>query len=111
MYCGLSNHFPHKCLKVTNKLERKTVLKTKNLRYICSEPGHVTKFCGLGYVCKKCGKNTHVSLCSYNPPSPLNSQQTHQDNSTLNNFSSNQSNVLLQTAFVEVSFYLYIYFI
>ena len=33
----------------------------------------------------------------------MNSQQTHQNDSTLNNFSSNQNNVLLQTAYVEVS--------
>ena len=40
---GLTNNLSHKCLKVTNKQERKTVLKTKNLCYICSEPGHVAK--------------------------------------------------------------------
>ena len=100
VYCGLSNHLPHKCLKVTNKQERKTVLKTKNLCYICLEPGHIAKFCSLGYVCKKCDKKHHVSICSYDP-SPLNNQQTHQNDSTLNNFSSNQNNVLLQTAYVE----------
>ena len=94
MYCGLSNHLPHKCLKVMNKQERKTVLKTQNLRYICLEPGHVIKFCGLGYVCKKCGKKHYVSLCSYDLRSPLNIQQTHQNDSTLNNFSTSQNNVL-----------------
>ena len=31
------------------------------------------------------------------------STKTHQNSSKLNNFSSNQNNVLLQTAFVEVS--------
>ena len=40
MYCGLSNHFPHKCLKVMNKQEKKAVLKTKNLNYICLKPGN-----------------------------------------------------------------------
>ena len=94
MYCGFSNHLPHKCLKVTNKQERKTVLKTQNLRYICLEPGHLIKFCGLGYVCKKCGKKHHVSLCSYDLRSPLNSQQTRQNDSTLDNFSTSQNNVL-----------------
>ena len=94
MYCDLSDHLPHKCLKVTNKQERKTVLKTQNLRYICLEPGHLIKFCGLGYVCKKCGKKHHVSLCSYDLRSPLNSQQTRQNDSTLDNFSTSQNNVL-----------------
>ena len=80
--------------KASNKQERKTVLKTQNLRYICLEPGHVIKFCGLGYVCKKCGKKHHVSFRSYDPRSPLNSQKTHQNDSTLNNFSTSQNNVL-----------------
>ena len=94
MYYDLSDHLPHKCLKVTNKQERKTVLKTQNLRYICLEPGHLIKFCGLGYVCKKCGKKHYVSLCSYDLRSPLNSQQSRQNDSTLNNFSTSQNNVL-----------------
>ena len=93
---------PHKCLKVTNKQER-TALKTKNLWYICLEPGYVAKFCSSGYVCKKCHKKHHVSICSHDPRSHLNSQQTHQNDSTLNNFSSNQNNVLLQTPYVEAS--------
>ena len=60
------------------------------------------KFCSSGCVYKKCDKK-HVSICSYELRSPLNSRQTHQNDSTLNNFSSNQNNVLLQTASVEVS--------
>ena len=103
VYCGLSNHLPRKCLKVTNKQERKTVLKSKNLCYICLESGHIAKFCSSGYVCKKCDKKHHVSICSYDPRSPLNSQQTHQNDATLINFSNNQNNLLLQTAYVEVS--------
>ena len=103
VYCGLSNHLPHKRLTVTDKQERKTVLKTKNLHYICLEPGHIAKFCSLGYVCKKCDKKHHVSICSHDASSPLNSQETHQNDSTLNNFYSNQNNVLLQTAYVEAS--------
>ena len=67
VYCGLSNHLPHKCLKVTNKQERKTVLKTKNLCYISLEPGHIAKFCSSGYVCKKCVKKHRVSICSHDP--------------------------------------------
>ena len=79
---GLTNNLSHKCLKVTNKQERKTVLKTKNLCYICLEPGHVAKFCSSGYVYKKFYEKHHVSICSYDPCSPLNSQQTHQNDST-----------------------------
>ena len=83
VYCGLSNHLPHNSLKVTNKQERKTVSKTKNLCYICLEPRHVAKFCSSGYVCKRCNKKHHVSICNYNPRSPLNSQpkltKTHQN--------------------------------
>ena len=69
VYCSLSNHMPHKRLKskVTNKQERKTVLKTKNLCYICLEPGHIAKFCSSGYVCKKCVKKHRVSICSHDP--------------------------------------------
>ena len=78
-------------------------MKTKNLYYICLEPGHIAKFCSSGYVCKRCDKKHHVSICSYDPRSPLNSQQTHQNDSTLSNFSSNQNNILLQTAYVEVT--------
>ena len=92
MNCGLSNHLPHKCLKVTNKQERKTVFKIKNLCYICLEPGHIPNVCSSDYVCKKCDKKHHVSIFSYDPRSPLNSQQTHQNDLTLNNFSSNQNN-------------------
>ena len=103
VYCGLSNHLPHKCLKKTNKQERKIALKTKNLWYICLEPEYIAKFCSSGYVCKKCHKKHHVSICSHDPRSHLNSQQTHQNDSTLNNFSSNQNNVLLQTPYVEAS--------
>ena len=64
------------------------------------EQEHVGKFCSLGYVCKKSDKKHHVSICSYDSRSSFNSQQT---DSTLNNFSSNQNVVLLQTAFVKVS--------
>ena len=85
------------------KARKKNSFETKNLCYICLEPGHVAKFCSSGYVCKKCDIKHRVSICSYDPNSPLNSQQTNQSNSTLNNFSSNQNNVLLQTAFVESS--------
>ena len=67
VYCGLSNHLPHKRLKVTNKQERKTTLKTKNLCYICLEPRHVAKFCSSDYICKKCAKKHHVSICNYGP--------------------------------------------
>ena len=49
----LIKHLSHKCLKVTNKQENKTVLKTKNLCYICLELGHVAKFCSLSYFCQK----------------------------------------------------------
>ena len=45
-----------------NKHERKTVLKTKKLCYICLEPGHVVKICSLDYVCKKYDKKHHVLL-------------------------------------------------
>ena len=84
VYCGLSNHY--KCL---DKQERKTVLKIKNLCYICLEPEHIAEFCSSGYVCKKFNKEHHASICSYDPRSPLNCQQTHQNDSTLINFSSN----------------------
>ena len=56
VYCGFSSHLPHKCLKVTNTQERKTVLKTNNLLYIYVELGHKPKFCSSSYVYKKCGK-------------------------------------------------------
>ena len=62
VYCNFTNHLSHRCLKVTNIGQRKSILKTKNLCYLCLDPGHVAKQCTSNYICKKCNNKRHIGI-------------------------------------------------
>ena len=47
VYSNFTNHLSHRCLKVANIRQRKPILKTKTLCYICLDSGHVAKLCKL----------------------------------------------------------------
>ena len=100
VYCNFTNHLSHRCLKVANIRQRKPILKTKTLCYICLDSGHVSKLCTSNYICKKCNSKHHISIWNFDKGFNLNKQQ---NGSTTSNFSNSQNNILLQTAFAEVS--------
>ena len=100
VYCNFTNTLSHMCLKVTNIGQRKSILKTKNLCYICLDSRHVAKQCTLNYICKKCNSKHHISICNFEKGFNLNKQQ---NGSTTSNFSNRQNSILLQAAFAEVS--------
>ena len=101
-FCKLIGHPPSRCLKVTNNLSRKDILRKSGLCFICFGE-HLASQCKSQYRCNKCKGKHHISICTFNENKPYdlkNYQQTEQSTST--NFSADKNAVLLQTAYVEV---------
>ena len=104
VFCGLSNHKSHKCLKVTNPSARKEATKcNKNKNcFVCFEIGHNGNlYSREDYKCKNCNGKHNFSVCTFNK-NPLQSRFDNLINPSSNNLANNQANVLLQTALVKV---------
>ena len=105
VFCDKSNHASFRCLKVSNPISRKEIVREKRLCFLCLKNGHSAKNCELKYSCNKCGGKHNISICTfkerrgdYNNPINNKSQQA-----TTANLSNNKNCVLLQTASVSVS--------
>ena len=110
VFCNLKNHKSNKCLRVTEPAARKEILKQNKNCFICFSIGHTAKNCTWEYKCNKCNGKHNICICTFSVnqekpnfnPQNANPQQ-NENNSTANNLVNNRGNVLLQTAYVNVS--------
>ena len=100
-FCNLNNHPPSICLKVSNSVSRKTILRKSGLSFICFRGTHLASQCTSSYRCNKCKGKHHISICIFDG-TQNNKLDNSDDDSTSTNFSTNKNAVLLQTAYVEI---------
>ena len=55
VFCNKNNHASNKCLKISEPIARKEIVKQKRLCFLCLEKGHSALSCKLKYSCSKCG--------------------------------------------------------
>jgi hypothetical protein len=124
-YCQ-QPHPSNSCSTVTDKNERKEILKRSGRCYICLRKNHVARECKSKIKCFKCDKRHHISICPSNSkvkPTPPEQEASHQptpseehprmqpqghqptnqsreqpQNTHVNMFVDAQSSILLQTA-------------
>ena len=83
------------------KAARKEICKKNKNCFLCFETGHNANSCSWeDYKCRNCNGKHNISICTFNN-NPQHSRFDNLTNSS-NNLANNQSNVLLQTAFVKV---------
>jgi len=93
LFCNSSDHFASRCKSVTNVATRKDLLRKQGRCFVCLGTGHLGRDCPSNYICKKCNKKHHISICS----------GEDQKETYHNNFVSSSNGVLLQTASAEIS--------
>ena len=100
-FCKLNNHPPSRCLKVSNSVSQKTILRKSGLCFIYFSGTHLASQCTSSYCYNKCKGKHHISICTFDATknSKLNNSD---DDSTSINFSTNKNTVLLQTVYVEI---------
>ena len=60
-FCNLNNRSPSRCLKVSNSVSRKTILRKSGLCFICFSGTHLASQCTSSYRYNKCnGKRTLI---------------------------------------------------
>ena len=64
-FCNLNNHSPSRCLKVSNSVSRKTILRKSGLCFICFSGTHLASQCTSSYRCNKCKGKHHISICTF----------------------------------------------
>ncbi|CAB4039577.1 G2 M phase-specific E3 ubiquitin- ligase, partial [Paramuricea clavata] len=124
-YCQ-QPHPSNSCSTVTDRNERKEILKRSGRCYICLRKNHVARECKSKIKCFKCDKRHHISICPSNSkvkPNPPEQEASHQptpseehprmqpqghqptnqtreqpQNTHVNMFVDAQSSILLQTA-------------
>ena len=126
------SHFSAKCSIVTDKSQRKTILRKQGRCFVCLKRGHISKDCKSNISCHICKQRHHASICEIatftpavsgsqprvlaNPvqwqsnPShsstPVNSEfrsNTSGSNSTMTMHVGTKDSVLLQTAKAHIS--------
>ena len=102
-FCNLNNHPPSRCLKVSNSVSRKTILRKSGLCFICFSGTHLASQCAFSYRCNKCKGKHHISICTFDGTKISKLVNSDDDYSTSTNFSTNKNTVLLQTAYVEIN--------
>ena len=107
-YCS-QNHSSSKCLKITDPIARKELLRQNRMCFICLKQGHTANRCLKKYNCFKCSGKHHISICykGRNTSSVQNSKEEEIKEKGRNSFvtqtSSNNNKILLQTAQARVS--------
>ena len=99
VFCGLLRHKSVKCLKVSNPAARKEICKESRLCFICFDKNHNASACTWEYSCKHCRGKHNIAICTFNK-----NQLSRFDNQSSNNMGKNQTNVLLQTALVTLTY-------
>ena len=100
-FCEKTSRTSNKCLKVTEPVGRKELVKQKRLCFVCLEKVHSAGTCKLKYACNKCNGKHNIAICAFskdkaNIPKNENAQNNAQDLTTTTNVSHNKNNVLLQ---------------
>ena len=75
--------------------------------FICLEKGHLAKQCSKNYLCNKCKGKHNITICTFDKKDENVSNEKNEiieSTPVLSNFNK-KNNVLLQTAFVDVSDY------
>ena len=62
VYCERNNHRSSDCFKVLDIAQRKNILRSKNMCFICTNTGHLAAMCK-SRGCFNCGGRHHTSLC------------------------------------------------
>ena len=62
VYCS-ENHRPSQCKKVTNRQSRIDILKISYRCFLCLKSEHTLKTCSAKYICRKCNRKHHISIC------------------------------------------------
>ena len=89
VFCGLSNHKSHKCLKVTNPSARKEICKKNKNCFVCFEIDNNANSCSReDYKCKSCNDKHNLSICTFNK-NPLQFRFDNLSNPSSNNLTNN----------------------
>ena len=109
IYCN-KPHAPNRCDVITNVIARKNILREKKRLYVCLKGGHNSNNCFSKYLCFKCNKGHHVSICDQrsNRDEELASQDIGKQQVTVERTNhtlmiSVHNNTLLQTAIAKIS--------
>ena len=91
VFCNLKNLKSYKCLRVTEPVARKEILKQNKNCFTCFDFGHVAKNVNWDYKCKKCNGQRSVSICTFsnNQGDRFNSNDENGENSSTNNLATN----------------------
>ena len=100
-FCNLNNNPPSRCLKVSNSVSRKTILRKSGLCSTCFSGTHLASQCTYFYCCNKCKGKHHISICTFDRTKNSKLDNSDDDSSSTN-FSTNKNTLLLQTAYVEI---------
>ena len=94
IYCNSTDHLAFKCTSVTNVEARLEIIRKQGRCFLCLNKGHLFKNCQSKYLCHKCNRKHHVSICTGDKQS---------ENTTHITFASVTNSVLMQTASAEIS--------
>ncbi|XP_057297885.1 uncharacterized protein LOC130628870 [Hydractinia symbiolongicarpus] len=103
------SHSPSRCSKVTNVQTRSQIMKKEGRCFFCLQHGHISKNCCSNYICNRCGRRHHISLCmkekrAERKDKDNNGSEENPSNETnANHISQENKGILLQTAKAFVS--------
>ncbi|XP_057292161.1 uncharacterized protein LOC130614736 [Hydractinia symbiolongicarpus] len=103
------SHSPSRCSKVTNVQTRSQIMKKEGRCFLCLQHGHISKNCCSNYICNRCGRRHHISLCmkekrAERKDKDNNGSEENPSNETnANHISQGNKGILLQTAKAFVS--------
>ena len=75
-FCNLNNHPPSRCLKVSNSVSPKIILRKNALCFIYFSGAHLAPQCTSSYGCNKCKGKHHSSISTFDE-----TKNSKQDNS------------------------------
>ena len=75
VYCK-NNHTSSKCKNAANVPARISLLRKQPRCFICLRSRHISRKCSSSYICRKCGKKHHISICNTVPTEEENKQTT-----------------------------------
>ena len=84
---------------MSNPATRKEICKESRLCFICFDKNHNASACTWEYKCKHCSGKHNIAICTFNK-----NQLSRFDNQSSNHLTKNQTNVLLQTALVTLTY-------